>query len=214
MKKLLILISVVFSGIHIHTQNVTMREVFIAMPDSLLPYLSHNNKLDLVDFIESNMNSEITNEFDNKTQIDTLTSDYLRLWSSPASLIEMKLLPYIAVIPTDSVNQILCVVETLGEEPAESVIRFYTPRWTPIQIEDPLQGLADKLIARPDTMPQEHFDILGSMTSPPMIVCTLSADCNCLSVRLSIPMLSTEEKKSVTSLLSQKDLKWNGRKFK
>ena len=36
-------------------RQITIKEVFKAMPDSLIPYLSQNNRLDFIDFMESNM---------------------------------------------------------------------------------------------------------------------------------------------------------------
>ena len=36
-------------------QELKMRDVFKQMPDSLLPYLTQNNRLDFIDFMDSNM---------------------------------------------------------------------------------------------------------------------------------------------------------------
>ena len=37
-------------------QEPTMRDVFRQMPDSLMPYLTQNDRLDFIDFIESDNN--------------------------------------------------------------------------------------------------------------------------------------------------------------
>ena len=39
-----------------------MREVFQRMPAMMLPYLTENNKLDFIDFIDSGMKAEVRNE--------------------------------------------------------------------------------------------------------------------------------------------------------
>ena len=43
--------------------QTTMRDVFRQMPDSIVPYLTENNRLDFIDFIDSNMKAEVTNAF-------------------------------------------------------------------------------------------------------------------------------------------------------
>ena len=47
MKK--ILIAILLFPLTIQAQ-LTMRDVFLQMPDSLLPYLSQSNRLDLLDY--------------------------------------------------------------------------------------------------------------------------------------------------------------------
>ena len=36
-------------------QDLMIRDVFKQMPDSLMPYLSQNNRLDFIDFLDANM---------------------------------------------------------------------------------------------------------------------------------------------------------------
>ena len=44
------------------------REVFQRMPATMLPYLTENNKLDFIDFIDSGMKAEIRNELGGKSE--------------------------------------------------------------------------------------------------------------------------------------------------
>ena len=39
----------------VSAQDLKMRDVFKQIPDSLVPYLSQNNRLDFIDFLDSNM---------------------------------------------------------------------------------------------------------------------------------------------------------------
>ena len=50
-----------------------MSQVLKQMPDSLVPYLSENNKLDMIDFLDSKMKAEVHNLLDGKTELITLT---------------------------------------------------------------------------------------------------------------------------------------------
>lgn len=213
MKSLIIASLFLFTGVNVMAQGLKMREVFTQMPDSILPYLSHNNKLDLIDFIDSGMTAEITNEFDDKTRLEMLTDNYLHLKSSSASHIEMKLLPYENAV--DSVDSVVCVLASFGEEqPVESVIRFYTTKWNVVDIESPMNLNVSELIVRPDTMSQERFDFLRRMISPLIFTGSLFPTENSMEIKISLPILSTEDKRSVAPLLRSKNLKWDGTRFK
>ena len=117
---------------NLYAQGVKMRDVFSQMPDTLLPYLSQNNKLDMMDFMESGMTADIVNGFDEHTCMTTLTDDYIRISLSPASSIEMKLLSTDKMLP-DSADCILCMVRTVGTVQKSSTVRFYTSKWTEIK---------------------------------------------------------------------------------
>ena len=41
-------------------QDLKIRDVFKQMPDSLMPYLTGNNRLDFIDFMDSNMKASVT----------------------------------------------------------------------------------------------------------------------------------------------------------
>ena len=76
----------------VRAQDVTMREVFRQMPDSLLPYLSENNRLDFIDFMDSKMNAEVSNALGGKSWMLKLTDNYAAVLLSEASTMEMCLL--------------------------------------------------------------------------------------------------------------------------
>ena len=45
-------------------QAQKMRDVFAAMPDSVLGIMTKNNRLDCIDFIENDMEAKVRNRFD------------------------------------------------------------------------------------------------------------------------------------------------------
>ena len=53
----------------------TISEVFREMPDSLLPTLSKNNRLDMLDFMASGMKAEVTNRLGGRSEMTALTDD-------------------------------------------------------------------------------------------------------------------------------------------
>ena len=129
---------------------VKISDVFRQMPDSLLPYLTANNRLDFLDFMESGMKAEVTNRFDGLSQMTVLTADSLSIILSPALQVDMVLLD-VEGQPIDSCQQVVCMQFTVGtaNQPQELITRYYTIHWAPVNHQPPLTPaskarLADK----------------------------------------------------------------------
>ena len=104
-----------------------MKDYFRQMPDKILPLLTTNNRLDMLDFLDSNMKAEVRNIFDGTSELTTLTDEYLFLQLTEASHVEMRLLE--TTEPVDSSHTIICIVNTAGVSAQESVVRFYSAQW-------------------------------------------------------------------------------------
>lgn len=130
MKRLLIAISITLAALQgVAAQTITVSDVFKEMPDSLFPYLSRNNRLDMIDFKSSGMNARITNSFDKPTTLDTLSADYLKLTLSPISSLEIQLIPR-AENQTDSCSHIIKTTLTLGDKHPVKVVKSFSQQWT------------------------------------------------------------------------------------
>jgi hypothetical protein len=114
--------------------QTTIRDVLRTMPDSLVPYLSENNRLDMIDFMASNMDAVVANALGGKSQMLTLTDHYTSIRLSDASSLDMRLLDVPA--PVDSVSQILCLVRTYGTDVRQSTVRFYSLSWRQLPTAD------------------------------------------------------------------------------
>lgn len=108
----------------------TAKQLFRAMPDSILPLLTANNRADCTDFMDSKMKAEVDNVFKEKTQMTDMTNDYIALRLSEASTWQMKLLPM-----NDSIK-IICVINTVEGPVADSRIAFYSTSWVPYKTEN------------------------------------------------------------------------------
>ena len=100
-----------------------LRSLFVAMPDSVLPLLTKTNRMDCIDFLDSNMKAEVKNRFNNTSELKVLTKDYLELQLTSQSSVEMKLLPL-----NDSVK-VVCMVHTVCGPVCDSEITFYDTQW-------------------------------------------------------------------------------------
>lgn len=108
--------------------QTTMSDALKGMPDSLMPYLSHNNRLDCIDFCEANMKAEVRNAFEGKSELLELTSNHALFRLNEASTVELCLLD------SDS-RQLVCMIQTYGTDMRESVISFYTTSWQQLPLE-------------------------------------------------------------------------------
>lgn len=198
-----------------------MRDVFASMPDSVLPMVSKNNRLDCIDFIENNMEAKVRNKLDEYVTLEALTADYARFRTSAVSLMELKLLP------TSDTTAVLCVVTTAqtGEEGSavrmeDSHIRFLHADWSPLPT-DTLKQLVEHTYAKidthlcvmPDTPKGDSTQALSALADFHPVRLTLSADEASLSVTLQTAQLSKVEREAIRDYLRPLTLMWNGQQF-
>ncbi|MBR1547332.1 MAG: DUF3256 family protein [Prevotella sp.] len=168
--------------------QVSLRDFFKQMPDSIVPYLSTNNRLDMLDFWDSNMKVDVKNDLDGRSQLVALSDTALTLKLNSAYQMQMVMLD--VSTPVDSVAKIVCVIRTLGSDIKESVIDFYSARWHKQE--------ASRYIDVPRT-------IFVADWSPASSVLTLTPS----SSRIEPP--ANEEQKNVTE--ESINLKWQRDKF-
>jgi len=110
-------------------ENVQIRDVFRQMPDSILPTLSVNNRLDMIDFMDSHMKAEVTNLLEGKSEMTALGEDSITIRVSDALNISILLLNTTELI--DDSNQVVCLVQTYGTDSLSlnSKIEFFTIQW-------------------------------------------------------------------------------------
>jgi len=110
-------------------QDLKIRDVFKQMPDSLMPYLTTNNRLDFIDFIDSDMKAEVANMTGGVSEMTALTDDSLSIRMSDALRVDMLLLDLDE--PLDSIRQVVIFVETFLVDSiyGESACKTYTTDW-------------------------------------------------------------------------------------
>ena len=133
MKKLLfafLLGCVPFAG---YAQEPTMAALFKEMPDSLMPYLTKNNRLDMLDFMEAGMKAEVTNRLEGRSVMTFLSADSLFLQLSDVLTVGMKLQQVDE--PIDSSRVLIRVLRTyvVNEKQAECIEDVYTSAWRCLQ---------------------------------------------------------------------------------
>lgn len=157
---------------------------WIAMPDSLIPYLNKEIRTELVDNKKKGSDQVSLNLFQDTVRIVALTDSYLKVALSRSSEVEIRRF-------SSSNGQIrFAMVRTYKAPSAESTLTIYT---------DDLQKVKAKridasLLIKPDTMSQDTFNGLLTLSDPQMIEMHLSPASETISLSISYPFLSQEEK--------------------
>ena len=128
MKRTLYTLFLLLVVLHQTVARTPMRQWLMLMPDSVMPLLTKNDRLDFIDFYDAQMAAVVTNRMDGKSRMDVLTDDFVRINYTQASDVEMKLLPI-----NDSTD-VLCMVTTVKAAVSDSRIAFFDAQWQPLSI--------------------------------------------------------------------------------
>lgn len=123
------------------SQAQTISEVFKAMPDSLTPYLTTNNRLDLLDFMEAKMKAVVNNELGGETEMTFLSDDSLCVKMNDALTFELKLEKSVSntqsqvLDSADSTDSIvICLKKTYktSGHQKEVITQRFSSSWCPV----------------------------------------------------------------------------------
>ena len=198
MKKILIIICFLTCWVGVSAQS--LREVWIEMPDSILPYLSKSQRTELADYVEMKAEPVVLNVFGDSVRIERMTNNYLLVKASEVTLLEIKLLD----------NNTLALVQTWKAPAAESKLSLFDLQWQPKEAVVEY----NENIVKPDTMTDEEFNDLKSLMYPRLKEYRLSPENSSLSVSWNYPLLSKKELKRMVALLKPQVLNWTGRDFR
>ena len=193
--------------------QVSMRDVWLSMPDSILPYLNRSLRTEHVDFMDRQMKSEVKNLLHESGVLDTLTNDFASYYLPQSSSLEMRLLT------TADSSQLICMVKTVMAPEAESEVRFFDSSWQPLADDYglPLRLSEGEILKQfthqPSDMTNERFDELCKMIDPVMLSASLSASSPMITLCLSTPVLTKQELDDVSVIAKQISFKWDGVRF-
>lgn len=180
MKRLVLLMSLFFC---VSLQAQTLKELFIAIPDTLTPLLTKVNREDFGDFLDSKMKAEVRNRFGKSSEMTELTDDYLYLKMTSVSSMEMKLLPL-----NDSLK-VICMIQTYQAPVSDSQIRFYDTNWKQLDAARFIELPDDSLFFRKPVTEIQADSLQNLRTHMDLSLreARLSADSLVLSIRYTTP---------------------------
>ena len=181
----------------------SLKDLFLKMPVELLPLLKENDRLYLIDLYEAKMNIPVTNRLDGKSSIKMLTDNYMYLTLSASSSMQIKMLTDV------SGDTLLCVVNTVSAEAADSRIRLYKNDWQPVEngfFDTP--AIADFFIQSDST--KEALELADIY----LVELNLSPEDNTLVAEYTLPRyMNKEDAARILPLLHKIVYIWDGRGF-
>ena len=103
---------------------IDVRDMFIAMPDSVLPLLSGINRLDMLDFHDSGMKSVVRNRLEGNSELVEIDSNSMRIRYTGNSEVAIRLYYYKDSVP------VACLVHTVTSNGlSDSRVNFYDSNW-------------------------------------------------------------------------------------
>jgi len=132
----------------------TLKDAFKQMPDSLMPYLTTNDRLDFIDFLDSGMKAEVTNQMGGTSEMTALTADSLSIRMSESLRVDMLLLDLNPCLqtPDSCLSQVIVVAETFLADSVygSTVCKAYSVDWQPVTQSLPLSDVQRKRLERLD----------------------------------------------------------------
>lgn len=183
----------------------TVGEIWISMPDSLMPVLTEKQRADIVNKDNIALSVPTTNALSGTSRADTLSADYLSVHITDVSSAQLRLLP------TADGDTLVCLVRTWSGPEEESSVGIYTKDWR--QVSSPTFCISD-FVQRPDTMDVKKYDGLLRVLDPYTFSVQLSPDSPALMVRPHAVAATADEKKMLEAVFVQRKYNWNGRDFK
>ena len=198
MKRIFLTLMITFNLIAVNAQE--MRQLWIEMPDSIVPYLNKSLRTELADYVTMKMKPEVVNSLQDTTRIEKFTNNYIRVQLNNASKLEIKSLD----------NSTIALVQTWNGPIAESKLMLFSKEWKLKPFEIDLTPVFEKS----DSMLQQRYEDLLSMANITLCEFKLSESDNSLTIKFTVPLLSSNDKTDMSNILKQRKLNWNGAFFK
>ncbi len=165
-----------------------MRDVFAAMPDSVIPYLTKNNRLDCIDFIEGNVKMEVENMFETKSLMEELTADYLKMRLNETTTLQLKMLT------AQGCDTLICMIKTMKLPEEDSYMQLFDLKWNSVD------GL---------NVFEESFSTEGGAK---LVSMSFSKDDDVLTIRKS-ELLTCDKDLAIPKEVPEWHYVWDGRQF-
>lgn len=169
-----------------------IKDMWLSMPDTIIPYLTNNHRIELIDYWNMNVSPDVKNNLGGTTKLDTITSDYLQISVNSSTVFQMKM------ISINGEDSVLCLLKTYGEEYKESTLDIYNQEWKKLNTFDfNNKNWANTYLTKPDTMSNERFNEIKLYADPVMIYAELSPTNDSIKTSISVPLLRKEELKAL-----------------
>ncbi len=185
----------------------SVNDVFMILPDSVLPYLQQAQRKDLIalKMIEPSATARITNMFKHEAELKVMEEDYLLLKIKEVQLEMLRL-------PVEGADSVYCMLVTTQVPQRETACQIYDADGRFLY---DISFTADSLVCHPENMKQSEYEELVKLIDFPIIEANVNRDVPLtLNVKLNVSSLSKEDSQRLSTILLQKKVKWNNKTFK
>ncbi len=203
------LLSLLAAVVSLATSAQTVGELFVSMPDSIIPYLNSGDRSGLVVGYEAgNADGAVkVNALGDTTRIESLSQNFMQLRCNGARQMQVALLA-----GRTAADTVVCVVNSYYAPSAESTVSLYNIRWERYNSMAMPKVTIAELVHRPDSIGDDEYGALLDMIDPQLVKYTLEPG-GVLAVSLSLPLVPCDKEKQLSSMIVQRKLKWNGISF-
>ena len=147
--RLFMILALMWCASAMDAQNV--KELFVSIPDTILPTLTKNDRMDMVDLIENKMENEVTNRLKGKSRLTKLTDNLAKIQLSERSEVQL------CKLPTPN-SFLICMIHSVQADAWDSNVQFYNPDWTPASYHLSLSASGNFI------MTFQHYDFIDDTT--------------------------------------------------
>lgn len=184
----------------------TVGDMFMSMPDSLFPYLTQEQRVELVKLkqVDTSTSAVLRSVFNCSVSLDSLGAACMTVNIDSTMTVEM------ARLATVSGDSLYCLLQTVSAPERETVASIYNKVWEKVSDVD---WTDVPLLNRPDTMSDKEFANRTSLIEFRMVEARLE-NADTIVLKLNVPMLSSEDKRLLRDILVQRRMRWDGEKFR
>lgn len=199
-KSILLLITILMYVLSATSKNVS--EMFLEMPDTMLPYISYDQRVDLVNMKRIDMQTPATvkSVFRSDVSLTMLEDDRLTVGDS---LFQYSL---IRLMGTEG-DSLFCVLCTITSIHTTTTCHIYDSNWNLVKKID-----LDDMISHFSNYTEEEAEKLKQIEFP-IIEVAIDSDVSILYITVSDPLPYSDEKDK-SNVVLQRNVKWDGKSFK
>jgi len=108
------------------TSAADLRELFLGMPDSIMPTLTKSERMDFMDYIDSGMKAKVRNKLGGESVMTLFEDNMLTVQTSGSGRLDMVL------YDKGKDNSLICIVRTVNTRYEDSRLQFFTQDWKPV----------------------------------------------------------------------------------
>lgn len=200
------IITFILSVVMVSANAQTVGDMFMSMPDSLFPYLTQEQRVELVKLkqVDTSTSAVLRSVFNCSVSLDSLEAACMTVNIDSTMTVEM------ARLATVSDDSLYCLLQTVSAPERETVASIYNKVWEKVSDVD---WTDVPLLNRPDTMSDKEFANRTSLIEFRMVEARLE-NADTIVLKLNVPMLSSEDKRLLRDILVQRRMRWDGEKYR